>query len=357
MTMGTSLPRRIDRHSSKPSMPGSMMSISTTSACSRPKASIASSPLAVSSTVQPSSSRAIFTAVRMRSSSSTVKIRVPTTESVPYPAGSARAGVTCAADGQRGEALGGAARRVDHPRRDPLPGAGGPLGDHAGSGGCRPGDPRTRRRASSPSRRCRPAAACSTWAAGPGRPRWPWCRRPARWWASTRRRRCSTPSPPAARPGGVPYQAVLGEWPAAAALGRTPADVVVCHHVAYNVRDLRGLRGRAHRAGPVAGRGGAGRGPSVGGAGAAVAVLLEARPAARADGGRLPGRAHRGRHRAPGRARHRGGSTCASNADAVDVARRRLCLPAERRAEVATALDVLPKVPTDVWTFAWPGDA
>ena len=75
-------------------MPGSMMSISTTSACSRPKASMASSPLAVSSTVQPSSSRAIFTAVRMRSSSSTVKMRVPTSESVPYPAPSARAGVT-----------------------------------------------------------------------------------------------------------------------------------------------------------------------------------------------------------------------------------------------------------------------
>jgi len=39
------------------------------------------------------------------------------------------------------------------------------------------------------------------------------------------------------------------------------------------------------------------------------------------------------------------------------VARRRLCLPEDRRAEVARALEVLPPTPTDVWTFAWPGDA
>ena len=39
------------------------------------------------------------------------------------------------------------------------------------------------------------------------------------------------------------------------------------------------------------------------------------------------------------------------------MARRRLCLPEDRRAEVAKALDVLPKVPNEVWTFAWPGDA
>src|SRR5262245_26126448 len=76
--MGTSLERRIDRHTSKPSMPGSMMSINTTSAGSAVKRSSASSPVSDSSTTQPSSSRAILTAVRMRSSSSTARLRVPT---------------------------------------------------------------------------------------------------------------------------------------------------------------------------------------------------------------------------------------------------------------------------------------
>ena len=76
MTIGTSELRRIDRHTSKPSMPGSMMSISTTSAGSRWKCSSASSPVAASMTAQPSSSRASFTAVRMRSSSSTARMRV-----------------------------------------------------------------------------------------------------------------------------------------------------------------------------------------------------------------------------------------------------------------------------------------
>jgi SAM-dependent methyltransferase len=41
----------------------------------------------------------------------------------------------------------------------------------------------------------------------------------------------------AARTRGVAHETVLGDWPEAAA--RTPsADVVVCHHVAYNVADL-----------------------------------------------------------------------------------------------------------------------
>ena len=76
--MGTSLLRRIERHTSKPSMPGNMMSISTTSAGSREKLSRATSPLSASVTSQPSSSSARRTAVRIRSSSSTVSIRVPT---------------------------------------------------------------------------------------------------------------------------------------------------------------------------------------------------------------------------------------------------------------------------------------
>src|ERR671910_1167112 len=78
------------RHTSKPSMPGSMMSIRTTSAGWRWKALSASSPVSASSTVQPSSSRANFTAVRMRSSSSTDKIRVATAMIVPHRARSCR---------------------------------------------------------------------------------------------------------------------------------------------------------------------------------------------------------------------------------------------------------------------------
>ena len=53
------------------------MSISTTSAGLRAKASRAASPVSASSMTQPSSSRASFTAVRMRSSSSTDRMRVP----------------------------------------------------------------------------------------------------------------------------------------------------------------------------------------------------------------------------------------------------------------------------------------
>jgi SAM-dependent methyltransferase len=49
---------------------------------------------------------------------------------------------------------------------------------------------------------------------------------------------------------GVAHEGILGDWPEAAA--RTPdADVVVCHHVAYNVADLGpfllALDGHAHR--------------------------------------------------------------------------------------------------------------
>jgi hypothetical protein len=78
ITIGTSLVRRNVRQSSNPSMPGSMMSMSTTSGVERANRPIAASPLSASSTVHPSSSRASLTADRMRSSSSTARMRVPT---------------------------------------------------------------------------------------------------------------------------------------------------------------------------------------------------------------------------------------------------------------------------------------
>jgi SAM-dependent methyltransferase len=152
----------------------------------------------------------------------------------------------------------------------------------------------------------------------------------------------------------IVYEAVRGEWPEAAALVDT-ADVVVCYHVVYNVRDLLAfvveLTGRA-RSRVVVELGAVHpsvvtapmwryfwkldrpRGPT---AGDFLAVVTEAgiEPQVSQSPGRVPLR---------------------SNAEAVDVAMRRLCLPEERRDEVAKALDVLPKVPNDVWTFAWPGD-
>ena len=152
----------------------------------------------------------------------------------------------------------------------------------------------------------------------------------------------------------VKYRAVLEDWPAAAA-SVDAADVVVCHHVAYNVRDLLAfvveLTGCARRRVVVElaavhpsvvlapmwryfWKLDRPRGPT---AGDFLAVLTEAGIEARVS--QSPGRVH-----------------LRSDAEAVDVARRRLCLPEERRDEVAKALDVLPKVPNDVWTFAWPGD-
>jgi SAM-dependent methyltransferase len=154
---------------------------------------------------------------------------------------------------------------------------------------------------------------------------------------------------------GVPFEAVEGEWPAAAALVPV-ADVVVCHHVAYNVRDIIAFvveltgraRGRAvvelaavHPLRPLAPlwrhfwKLDRPPGPT---AGDFLAVVDEAGISPIVE--QAPGRPH-----------------VRSFDDAVHVARRQLCLPVEREPEVAEALGVLPKTPTEVWTFAWQGDA
>jgi SAM-dependent methyltransferase len=154
---------------------------------------------------------------------------------------------------------------------------------------------------------------------------------------------------------GVLYETVLGEWPTAAALVHA-ADVAVCHHVAYNARDIVAfvveLTGRARRrvvvelaaVHPMRPLGPLWRhfwklerppGPT---AGDFLAVLqeLDIEPVVE----QAPGRPH-----------------LRSFEDAVTVTRRRLCLPVEREPDVAAGLRVLPTTPTEVWTFAWPGDA
>lgn len=81
--MGTSLKTRRRRHSSNPSMPGSMRSTSTTSGWRRARASRAASPLSARSTALPSSSRTSCSDSLMRSSSSTIRIRAPISSSSP----------------------------------------------------------------------------------------------------------------------------------------------------------------------------------------------------------------------------------------------------------------------------------
>jgi SAM-dependent methyltransferase len=159
----------------------------------------------------------------------------------------------------------------------------------------------------------------------------------------------------ACRARDVHYQAVLGEWPGAAGLVDV-AHVVVCHHLAYAMRDVVAfaveLTGRARRRVVV----------ELGAVHPSVALApmwrhfwkLD-RPRGPTAGDFLAALKEAGIEpvvaQAPGRPHLR------SPADAATVARRRLCLPVEREAEVAKALSVLPPTSTDVWTFAWPGDA
>jgi SAM-dependent methyltransferase len=154
----------------------------------------------------------------------------------------------------------------------------------------------------------------------------------------------------------VRYDAVEGSWPSAAARA-SAADVVVCHHVLYNARDLVAfvvaLSGRARQR--VVVEVGAEHpslrlaplwrrfwdldrpdGPRVDDA---VAVLGEAGidPIMEVTAGARP-------HARSGR-------------DTVALVTRRLCLPPQRRPEVAAALAELPAAPSEVHTLAWSGDA
>ena len=154
---------------------------------------------------------------------------------------------------------------------------------------------------------------------------------------------------------GVRVEPVEGTWPAVARRVRV-AEVVVCHHVVYNVRDIVAfvvaLTGRARRRVVVEmtsahpGRWLAPlwqqfweldrpEGPT---AGDFLAVLAEAGIEPIVEQATV----------APQHLR--------SFADEVRLARRRLCLPRERDDEVAAALRAFPKGPRDAWSFAWPGD-
>lgn len=147
---------------------------------------------------------------------------------------------------------------------------------------------------------------------------------------------------------GIPFRTVLGRWPEVAPAAGT-ADVVVCHHVLHNVVDLppflRALTAAAHRG--------------------VVVEMLAQHPMAWLDP--LWVRFH-DLHRPPP----------ATTDDAVAVLReigvepavvcweraapprqdpvwvtRRLCLPADRVAEVDAAMEDLPPRPRHAATLTW----
>jgi SAM-dependent methyltransferase len=155
---------------------------------------------------------------------------------------------------------------------------------------------------------------------------------------------------------GVACASVLGSWPGVAGRVAT-ADVVVCHHVAYNVADLPGFAealttharrqvvlelGATHPLTPLAplwrhfwnlGR------PSGPSAADALAVIQEL--------GIEPEVAIHDRPR----------TGWATPAQEVAFVRKRLCLPSSRDAEVAEQLARHSVPSNEVWTLAWPGQA
>lgn len=161
-----------------------------------------------------------------------------------------------------------------------------------------------------------------------------------------------------ARARGLAHTLVEGRWPDVA--GRVPpADVVVCHHVFYNVSALvpfvTALTERARRTvvveltatHPQAALNGLWRrfwgierptGPD---AGAALAVLRDMRLEVSIDSWETPARW--------------GG---APREELVAFVRRRLCLPAERDAEISAALEPdFELAPRQLATLWWPGSA
>ncbi len=172
----------------------------------------------------------------------------------------------------------------------------------------------------------------------------------------------------AARRRGVRTQELLGNWPEVAPLA-PPADVVVCHHVLYNVQDLRPFatalteRGRSRVVVEITDRHplswmnplwerfhGVARpdGPTVGDA---IAALRELR----LDVGREDRTVSAGR------------SGFERKQDAIALVRRRLCLPSDRDAEIEAALADSLAEDDGVWqagppehvlvTLWWPGTA
>lgn len=153
---------------------------------------------------------------------------------------------------------------------------------------------------------------------------------------------------------GVEHQAVQGSWPEDAGLVG-PADVVVCHHVAYNVPGLaefareltahaRGrvvmeLTGRHPRAGlnPIWRHFWDDERPTGPTADDAIAVLVEAGIEPEVE-----------------RSPRVGGN--APPSDRVESVRRYLCLPAERDAEIEAVLADHPALPGEVVTLTWSHD-
>jgi SAM-dependent methyltransferase len=155
---------------------------------------------------------------------------------------------------------------------------------------------------------------------------------------------------------GVACTEVLGAWPGVAG-ALSAADVVVCHHVAYNVADLAGFAealttharrrvvlelGASHPLTPLAplwrhfwnlDR------PSGPSAADAVAVLREV--------GIEPEVAIHDRPR----------TGWATLAEEVTFLRKRLCLPSSRDAEVAEQLEKCSVPSNEAWTLAWAGQA
>lgn len=149
---------------------------------------------------------------------------------------------------------------------------------------------------------------------------------------------------------GVAHRSVQAHWPDGAEQAGS-ADVVTCHHVGYNTPDLvpflqalaaaarRAVVMELHAAHPTAWMDPLWRRfhdldrPTPATADDAVAVLREIGLQPRVRRWHKPARA-------------RGG-------DEVELARRRLCLPADRSAEVADALDALPTGPRGVVTISW----